>query len=64
MRGYLIYGGVAVAAWLLLTRRMTKEEAARSQTSRFVKNVVSLAVAGGCVWFAWWVLSTRCNGGC
>ena len=23
-----------------------------------------LAVAGACVWFAWWVLATRCGGDC
>jgi hypothetical protein len=29
-----------------------------------VNGLMSLAIAAACVWFAWWVLSTRCNGGC
>jgi hypothetical protein len=63
-REYVIGGVLLLVGWLLISRRMTPREAARSQGSRFAKNLISLAVAGGCIWFAWWVLATRCAGGC
>jgi len=63
-RDYVIGGIVLVVGWLLISRRMSPREAARSQGSRFAKNLISLAVAGGCIWFAWWVLGTHCAGGC
>jgi hypothetical protein len=61
---YLIAGGILVAGWLLISRPMSRAEAARSEGLRFVKGLISLAVAGACVRFAWWVLSTRCGGSC
>jgi hypothetical protein len=64
MRDYLIIGGVLVLGWLLISRPMSRAEAARSGGAKFVKTLISLAVAGGCVWVAWWVLGTRCAGGC
>ena len=64
MKDYLIIGAILVVGWLLISRKMTPQEAARSQGVKFTKNMMSLAIAGGCVWFAWWVLSTRCAGGC
>jgi len=63
-REYVIGGILLLAGWLLVSRLMTQEEPARSRRVRATKNVISLAVAGGCIWFAWWVLSTRCAGAC
>jgi hypothetical protein len=64
VKDYLIVGGILVAGWLLISRRMSPEEARRSQGARFAKGVMSMVIAGACVWFAWWVLSTRCAGAC
>lgn len=64
VKDYLILGGALVVGWLLISRPMSKAEAARSQGARFAKAVISLAAAAGAVWFAWWVLATRCAGGC
>jgi hypothetical protein len=64
VKDYLLIGGALVAGWLLISRPMSRAEAQRSQVARFVKGLMSLAVAGGCVWFAWWVLATRCAGSC
>jgi hypothetical protein len=64
MKDWLIIGAVVIGGWLMITRPMSSEEAARSRGAKFVKNIASLAVAGACIWFAWWVLSTRCNGAC
>ena len=61
-KDYLIIGAGALVAWLLVSRRMSPEEAAASGTVRFVKTLISWCVVGGVVWFAWWALSTRCNG--
>lgn len=63
-RDFWIVAGGVVVGWLLISRPMSREEAARSEGARFAKGVISLAVAGGCVWFAWWVLATRCAGAC
>ena len=60
---WIVVGGLLVG-WLMISRPMSREEAARNEGARFVKGGISLAVAGGCVWFAWWVLATRCAGGC
>jgi hypothetical protein len=64
MKDYLLIGGALIVGWLLISRPMSKQEAANSAGAKFVKNVMSLAVAGAAVWFAWWVLSTRCAGAC
>ena len=63
-RDYVIGGALLVVGWLLISRKMSPREAARSQRVRATKGLMSLAIAGGCVWFAWWVLATRCAGGC
>jgi hypothetical protein len=63
-KDYLIGGAVLLAGWLLISSPMSPREAARNQGSKFAKSLISLAVAGGCVWFAYWVLATRCAGGC
>jgi hypothetical protein len=60
---FLIAGAIAVG-WLLISRPMSRQEAAWSPGVRFSKSLISVAVLGGCVWFAWWALSTRCAGGC
>jgi hypothetical protein len=64
VKDYLMMGAGLLGAWILFSRPMSKEEAAHNQWARLSKGLMSLAVAGGCVWFAWWVLATRCAGGC
>ena len=63
-RDYVIGGVLLLVGWLLISRPMSPREAARSGRLRFTNNLISLGVAGGCVWFAWWVLATHCAGGC
>ena len=55
---FWLTAGAGIVGWFIIRRRMSAGEA------RFLQNAVSLAVAGGCVWFAWWVLAARCAGGC
>ena len=64
VKNYLIIGAILLAGWMLISRKLSRAEAARHQGARFRRSVVSLIAAGGCVWFAWWVLATRCNGAC
>ena len=61
---YVIVGVALLVGWLLISRPLSQEEAARHHGVRFRKSIISLAVAGGCIWFAWWVLATRCAGAC
>jgi hypothetical protein len=61
---YWTIAAVLLVVWLLISRPMSRAQAARSPRVRFTNSVISLIVAGGCVWFAWWVLSTRCGGAC
>ena len=62
MNHYVVWVGVAVVTLLLVSPPQSEAEARRR--SKLIKESISLAVAAACVWFAWWVLSTRCNGGC
>ncbi len=64
MKNYLMIGAILLAGWMLISRPLSRAEAAQHRGARFRRLVVSLIVAGGCVWFAWWVLATRCGGGC
>jgi hypothetical protein len=64
MKDYLIWGGIILAGWFLISRPMSKEEADRSPRVRKTRGLISLIVVGACIWFAWWVLATKCNGGC
>jgi len=63
-RDYVTGGIMLLVGWLLISRPMTPREAARSQGAQFTKGLMSWGVAGGCVWFAWWMMSTHCGGGC
>ena len=62
MNHNLLWGVAAVAGLILISPPQSEAEARRR--SRQLKGLMSLAVAAGCIWFAWWVLSTHCNGGC
>jgi hypothetical protein len=64
MKNYFIIAAILLAGWLLISRPMSRAEAARSSRVRFTNSVISLLCAGVAVWFAWWVLSTRCGGAC
>jgi hypothetical protein len=64
MKNWLIIAAILIVGWLLISRPLTRAQAARHPGARFRRSVVSLAVAGACVWFAWWVLATRCDGAC
>jgi hypothetical protein len=64
MKNWLIIAAVLLVGWLLISRKLNRAQAAQHWGARFSRMVVSLAVAGGAVWCAWWVLSTRCNGAC
>ena len=64
MKNWLIIAAVLLAGWLLISRPLNRAQAAQHRGARFRRLVVSLAVAGACVWFAWWVLATRCDGAC
>jgi hypothetical protein len=63
-KDYVIVGAALLVGWLLISRPLSRQEAARHRGVRFRLSIMSLAVAGGCVWFAWWVLATRCGGSC
>jgi hypothetical protein len=63
-RDYVIVGVVVLVGWFLISRPLSRQEAARHRGARFRASIVSLAIAGACIWFAWWVLATRCHGGC
>jgi hypothetical protein len=64
MKNWLIIAGVLLVGWLLISKPLTRAQAARHRGVRFRKSVISLIVAGACVWFAWWVLATHCDGAC
>jgi hypothetical protein len=64
IREYVIGGVLLLVGWLLISRRLTPREAARNPGTKLANNLISMAVAGGCVWFAYWVLGTHCAGGC
>ena len=64
MKNWLIIGAILLAGWLLISRPLNRSQAAQHRGARFRRSVVSLIAAGGAVWFAWWVLSTHCNGAC
>jgi hypothetical protein len=64
VKNWLIIAAILLVGWLLISRPLNRAQAARHRGARFRKMVVSLAVAGGCIWFAWWVLATRCDGAC
>jgi hypothetical protein len=64
-KDYLIAGAVLLVGWFLISRPLTREElAARRRQPTGTQKLMRLMVFGGCVWFAWWVLSTHCGGGC
>jgi hypothetical protein len=63
VENYWIIGAIVLAVWLLISP-LNRAQAAQHRGVQFRRLVVSLAVAGGCVWFAWWLLATRCDGGC
>ena len=64
MENWLKIGAILIVGWLLISRPLNRAQAAQHRGARFRRSVASLAAAGGCVWFAWWVLATRCNGAC
>jgi hypothetical protein len=64
MKNYFIIAAVLLVGWLLISRPMSRAEVARSPRIRFRNSVISLICAGAAVWFAWWVLATRCGGNC
>jgi hypothetical protein len=64
-KDYLIAGVVLLIGWLMISRPLTREEKeARRRRLTGAQMLMRLTVFVGCVWFAWWVLSTRCGGGC
>ena len=64
VENYLIIGAILLAGWLLISRPLSRAKAAQHQGARFRRSIISLIVAGGCAWFAWWMLATRCGGSC
>ena len=64
MKNWLIIAAVLLVGWLLISRPLTRAQAAQHRGARFRRMVVSLAAAGAAVWFAWWVLPTHCGGAC
>ena len=64
MKNWLIIAAVLLASWLLISRPLTRAQAAQHRGARFRRSVASWAGAGAAVWFAWWVLATHCGGDC
>jgi hypothetical protein len=64
VKNWLIFGAILLAGWLVISRPLSRAEAARDRGVRFRRSVISLIGAGAAVWFAWWVLATRCGGSC
>ena len=64
MKNYFIIAAILLAGWLLISRPLNRAQAAQHRGARFRRSVISLAAAGAAVWFAWWVLATRCDAAC
>ena len=64
MKNWLIIAAILIVGWLLISRPLNRAQAAQHRGARFRRIGPSLAAAGACVWFAWWVRATRCGGDC
>ena len=47
MNNYLVIGGVLLVIWILITRPMSRQEAARNRRVRFTNSVISMQAASG-----------------
>jgi hypothetical protein len=64
-KDYLIAGAVLLVGWFMISRPLTREEKeARRRQPTGAQKLMRLTIFVGCIWLAWWVLATHCQGGC
>ena len=67
----ILYAIATVAAWLMIHQKRKPSQSgiafvvqAKPPASHTLQNLIVLAIVAGLAWFFWYVMGTRCGGGC